>query len=226
MRQYSLGLWNGIEEKITDAFGSTKFIERDLPYNPELIKIAGPGVLMWGYWQTEKYFFDIRDELREIFKPKNPLTERGQETLRLIKNAGDRSVFLTIRRSDYVKSNFHGVLDMEYYEKSLSIIASRVQYPVIFVFSDEPEWCKENLKFPYETIISGNFDMTTSTHLGREDEELWLMRNCKHAIMANSSYSWWGAWLNDSGIVIAPERWFISNDKSYKDIIPSRWIKI
>lgn len=225
MRQYSLGLWKGVNKEFT-TLEQNRIIEQDLPYNPMLLRLVNKDSTFVGYWQTEKYFSEIRSILQEEFVPREELTQRGKETEKLILDAGDRSVFLTIRRTDYVTSNFHGVLSMDYYNKALSIVAEKIKDPIIFVFSDDPEWCKENLKFPYETIIAGNFDMTTPTHLGREDEELWLMRLCKNAIMANSSYSWWGAWLNDTGIIIAPEKWFLSSAKSWRDIIPDRWIKI
>jgi hypothetical protein len=83
------------------------------------------------------------------------------------------------------------------------------------------------MELPCEFYVSGNYDRTTKTHLGREDEELYLMMNCKHAILANSSYSWWGAWLNrDPGIRIAPSIWFNSSKEDPRDIIPEEWIKI
>ena len=174
----------------------------------------------------EKYFKNIRNILCDTFIPRQPLTAIGTQTEKQILDAGKRSVFLTIRRTDYVSNGFHGVLSMDYYDKALKIIASQVENPIIFVFSDEPEWCKENIKLPYEMIVAGNYDMTTKNHLGREDEELWLMKLCKHAIMANSSYSWWGAWLNDTGIITAPKQWFLSTEKDPRDIVPERWIKI
>ena len=225
MRQYSLGLWKGIEEEFTTTTGNI-IRENDMPYDQSLVNRISCNSSIIGYWQTEKYFLDIKEDLKKIFIPKESLTPRGSYMENKILEAGDKSVFLTIRRSDYVTSSFHGVLSMDYYNKALEIISEKIKDPIIFVFSDEPEWCKSNLNFNHETIIAGNYDITTSDHLGREDEELWLMRCCKNAIMANSSYSWWGAWLNDSGIVIAPNKWFLSNSKNPMDIIPNHWIKI
>lgn len=222
---FNLDLWQGVNNKITSSVYNP-IIERDMPYNPLLISYANCNSTLIGYWQTEKYFLDIKEILKEEFKPRQPLNSYGLEMEKLILDAGDRSVFLTVRRTDYVTSDFHGVLSMDYYHRALSYIAERVKDPIIFVFSDEPEWCKENLKFPYETIIAGNYDISTPDHIGREDQELWLMRLCKHAIMANSSYSWWGAWLNDTGIVIGPSQWFLSTRKDPRDIMPSRWIKL
>ena len=225
LSRYNLCLWKGVNNSITDE-EPNPITEGDLPYNERLLRSIKCHHSIIGYWQTEKYFSEIRDILKEDFTPRDPLTEAGEATMKLIQEAGDRSVFLTVRRTDYVTSSFHGLLSMDYYTKALNYIGARVKDPVIFVFSDEPEWCKSNLKFDYETIIAGNYNMSSPTVMGREDEELWLMRHCKHAIMANSSYSWWGAWLNDTGIVIGPKKWLVSLRKDYCDIIPERWIKI
>jgi len=226
MREYSLGLWKGVNETITNL-ETHRIKEIGLAYNSGLISKIGKGNSMIGYWQTESYFREIKEILQEIFVPKQELTERGKKTLERIKEAGDRSVFLTIRRTDYVTSDFHGVLSKEYYDKAISLIAEKVENPVIFIFSDEPQWCEDNFKLEYETVVSGNFDMTVKNHLGREDEELFLMYNCKHAILANSSYSWWGAWLcKDPGIRIAPQKWFISDQGDSKDIVPINWIRL
>jgi hypothetical protein len=226
MRQYSLGLWRGVNETFT-INEPNRIIERGLPYNPQLANLIKRGSSLIGYWQTEKYFKDIKDDLQEIFMPKQPMTERGLETLRKIQQAGSRSVFLTIRRTDYVSSDFHNVLSREYYENALRVIADEVGDPVVFVFSDEPEWCQENMDWGYEMNVAGNYDMTIKTHLGREDEELFLMMNCKHAILANSSYSWWGAWLGrDPGMRIAPKKWFMADNADPRDIVPENWIRL
>jgi len=225
LSSFNLCLWKGVNLPIVDIEPNPIY-EGDLFYNPAIVAYLNCNSSLIGYWQTEKYFKTIKGILQEEFVPREPLTERGLETERLIREAGDRSVFLTVRRTDYVTSDFHGLLSMDYYNQALSIMASKVPNPVIFVFSDEPEWCKENLHFPYETIIAGNYNISTPDKMGREDEELWLMSQCKNAIMANSSYSWWGAWLNDTGVVIGPQRWLLSDKKNTCDIMPDRWIKI
>ena len=226
MRQYSLGLWSGVNEPIVNE-KSIVIKENGIPYDESTFNSIVPGTSFVGYWQSEKYFFNIKKELQDIFLPKKELTERGSSTLKKILEAGDKSVFLTVRRSDYVNSNFHNVLSKDYYDKALSIVEQDVKDPVIFIFSDEPEWCKTNMKLPYKTIVSGNYDITTKTHLGREDEELFLMMNCKHAILANSSYSWWGAWLNKNpGIRVAPLKWFENDNGGSRDIVSSDWIRI
>jgi hypothetical protein len=120
---------------------------------------------------------------------------------------------------------------MDYYREAAALVAARVPDPVFFVFSDDPEWCEVNFKLPYHTIAPRNLDRTVGRHLGRDDADLYLMRLCTHAIIANSSYSWWGAWLGadmNGGIVIAPKSWFgpAYNNDDARDIVPARWTRL
>jgi hypothetical protein len=224
-RMYSLGLWKNINNLIrNEEYNLIK--EEGLPYNQSIVDRIHPESTLVGYWQTEKYFRHIASVLREDFVIRQSLTPHGYLMQNKILGAGDRSTFLTIRRTDYLNNDFHGVLSMEYYNKALSIISQHID-PMVFVFSDDPHWCAREFKIPYEFVVAGNFDQTRKGHLGREDEELYLMRLCKHAVMANSSYSWWGAWLNhDPGITIAPKTWFLSKEEDPRDIVPQRWIRV
>lgn len=165
-----------------------------------------------GYWQSEKYFKGIENIIRENLKP-------SEEKLKELKDKYDtnNSVSIHIRRTDYVTSNgYHPVQPIEYYQKGLDLIKD---YDRVLVFSDDIEWCKNNLDFKNMVFVEGNDDV----------EDLWLMSLCGHNIIANSSFSWWGAWLNENKNkkIITPEKWF--GDKSntnYSDIIPENWIKI
>jgi hypothetical protein len=236
MRQYSLGLWGGIHKKYDLAHGSLIDIhENGMPYNQQIVDQITKDSCLKGYWQTEKYFTPYAKDLFQIFTPYLPITSIGRDTLREIETCGNRSVFLTIRRTDYVGNSFHGELPQSYYDQALYYIADNAGInPRVFVFSDDPKWCEENFRTPFETTIAGNFDRTTRDHLGREDEELFLMRQCAHSVCANSSYSFWGAWLADQNpwilnkrIVVAPQQWFgsASNEDS-RDIVPERWVKL
>lgn len=229
IRQYSLKLWNGITEDVS-SYPPQKIVIREegLPYNQQIVDRMTSDCAIYGYWQTEKYFSGIKKELKEIFRPKQDLTDKAKQTLQAIKSAGHRSTFLTIRRTDYLKLDFHGVLPAEYYADALKKLSEKVD-PILFVFSDEPDWCKENLKFPCPIFVCGNYDQTTPTHLGREDSELFLMNHCHNAIMANSTYSWWGAWLGADdlgGTIIRPKRWFYKAEEDSSDICPSRWLAL
>jgi len=230
MRRYSLSLWEGFQDVVISSYPPQEPIvkETGLPYSQELVDSLHDGCTMVGFFQSEKYFKDIKSLLKTKFVPKQALTDRAKQTLRQIEIAGPRSTFLTIRRSDYLKSDFHGVLGSEYYLKALEEVSKKVD-PIVFVFSDDPDWCEKNLRLPCPTFISGNWDQTTPSHLGREDSELWCMFHCYNAILANSSYSWLGAWLGADdlgGTIVAPEKWFYKAPEDSRDIVPSRWTKI
>ena len=197
MRQYNLGLFRGVTER--QAINSVATVnEKTLRYDQELADSIKDGDVLRGYWQCERYFSrdqknaSVKYLLLEKLEPKQGIPQLYYPTIeRQIRAAGDRSTFLTIRRTDYVqKQDFHGVLPIEYYNKALDIIARNLGgKPEIFVFSDEPEWCKRNLDFyPYSWTVAGTYDQTTPTSLGREDLDLWLMSLCNNAVMANSSF--------------------------------------
>lgn len=229
LRQYALSLWE--LDYPLDWYPPQEPIiqEQSLPYNQELVDSIKDGCTLRGYWQSESYIKDIKQELKEILTPKKPLSEYGKQTLQMIKGAGPRSTFLTIRRTDYLNSDYHGVLGINYYLEALNILSRKVD-PIVFVFSDDPEWCKKELHLPCPMFVRGNYAQTTKTKLGREDEELFLMRKCHNAILANSSYSWWGAWLGadeTGGTIVAPRNWFGPECKEdSRDIVPDRWTKI
>ena len=227
MRRYSMGLWSGVKETVIQGSRST-VNERQMPYDEELVKNIKDGDVLRGYWQAEGYFKKYRKDLLEIFRPKQMLTDRGFETLKKIITIGQRSAFITIRRTDYLNSDYHGVLDVAYYLEACRIIANHTPDPHFFIFSDEPEWCKKNFQIPYTSEVVGSYDQTNHGHLGREDMDLWLMSRCRHAVMANSSFSWFGAWMSpydeEDRVVVGPKRWFLNApgvDSS--GVVPSRW---
>jgi len=175
------------------------------------------------YFQSEKYFINIADIIKRELVLKKPLSNKAQGFLSNIEN--NNSVSLHVRRGDYVTDKninaFHGTCDVDYYEKAISLIKEKVNSPVFFVFSDDIAWAKDNFK-------GSEFVLVSSPEI-EDVEELILMSKCKHNIIANSSFSWWGAWLNSNlnKIIIAPKNWF-NNEKANKnnDIIPDKWIKI
>jgi hypothetical protein len=166
-----------------------------------------------GYWQSEKYFSSISHLIKDNLKPNSSVIDKLSQRYPIDKNC----VSLHIRRTDYVTSNgYHPVQSIEYYQKALEIVGS---YDHLLVFSDDIKWCKENLNFENMIFVEGNDDV----------EDLWLMSMCKNNIIANSSFSWWGAWLNSNvnKKVVAPENWFgDQTNLDYSDIIPQSWIKI
>jgi len=174
------------------------------------------------YFQSEKYFKDYEQEIRKDFNFIIKPSEKNIDTIKIIKNSN--SVSLHIRRWDYLlnKNSYIWFLWLEYYKKSIKIIKGKIENPTFFVFSDDINWVKENLK------ISNKVYYIDWNKWNKSYEDMRLMSLCKHNIIANSSFSWWGAWLNSNKekIVIAPKKWFNSNIRDYSDIIPEKWIKI
>lgn len=197
--------------------------ERGILYDPDIIKIKGNAYLE-GYWQSEKYFSDISDIIRREFTIKHKPNDINSQMLAKIDNVN--SVSLHIRRGDYVFNpitmQILGVLSLDYYIGALNLISKKVKEPHVFVFSDDMSWAIENLK------ISLPLYFIEHNRVDKDYEDLRLMSRCKHHIIANSSFSWWAAWLSEyqKKIVIAPRRWFNNNNLSIRDLISEGWIKI
>lgn len=199
------------------------FIEKSHAYDANIFKLSD-GFFIKGYWQNEKYIKDIEDVIRKDFTFKYKPNKKNRELLDLIKKTN--SVSVHVRRSDYVKdpktNEYHGICSLDYYQKVIGIIGRKVMKPHFFVFSDDITWCKDNLKLGKDTVYVDNNKGPKSF------EDMRLMSNCKHHIIANSSFSWWGAWLNPrkDKIVIAPKKWFNDPTVSTRDLIPEKWQKI
>lgn len=194
--------------------------EQHFNYDPKLFEVSGD-VIIEGYWQSARYFSNIADELRVELQPVTPLPTSAQGYLEKIKL--QNSVSLHVRRGDYLSNAgaaaTYATCDLQYYRRAVAIIAQRVSNPVFFVFSDAPDWAKENLQIDYPIVLISQPDAWPAY------EDLRLMSYCTHNIIANSSFSWWGAWLNDNPdkIVVAPSLWF-KNDNDTCDLILPEWI--
>jgi hypothetical protein len=189
--------------------------EKQYNYSQGYVDECPDNVNLFGYFQTEKYFSHIADSIREDFTFKSEVLDPCKEAF----DFGE-IISLHVRRTDYVeKSDDHPLCPMKYYEDALSKFDSDL--PVL-IFSDDTKWCKEQELFkPDRFMVSeSNWNLV----------DMCLMTMCSHHIIANSSFSWWGAWLSGSDDVIAPARWF--GDKGYtanhntEDIVPDRWTKI
>jgi hypothetical protein len=175
-----------------------------------------------GYWQNEKYFIEMEDIIRKDFIFKEPLSQNNKIIAQHI--ASVNAVSLHIRRGDYVtnkKNSFIGLCQIDYYKKAIEIIKHNTFKPIFFVFSDDIPWAKENLS----DILNINF--VDNNKKNESYNDMRLMSLCRHNIIANSSFSWWGAWLNsfNDKIIIAPKKWFI-NDSYKTNVVPKNWIKI
>lgn len=183
-----------------------------------------------GYWQSEKYFVKADFEIRSDFLFKQSLAGQNAEIAAQIK--ASNSVSLHIRRGDYAQSPkaraIHGLCSLEYYRAAVQYIAARVDKPFFFIFSDDVAWAKGNLKinFPCRFI---NHNHGVDSH-----NDMNLMSLCRHNIIANSTFSWWGAWLNANHgkIVVAPKAWFAStnflpdHEQFMNDLISNTWVRL
>ncbi|MCV6609744.1 MAG: alpha-1,2-fucosyltransferase [Amphritea sp.] len=178
-----------------------------------------------GYFQSEKYFADLRDVVLAEFSIRNGLCDHSKQLLEGIESE-DNSVSLHIRRGDYVSNPaanaIHGLCDLAYYENAIEYLKTSLDGFKVYVFSDDIAWSRENLIIENAEYIepSGAFP----------GEDMYLMSRCKHNIIANSSFSWWGAWLNThtEKIVIAPEKWYADPERQplTKTMIPESWLSI
>lgn len=198
-----------------------RYLEQGHGYNKVFLKLPN-NTFLEGFWQSEKYFLDIRDLLLRDFSFKSGPMDKNRQALEDIRSSN--AVSIHVRRGDYVNNKltkaFHGVLGLGYYKKAVARLVRDIDKPRFFIFSDDPDWCRQNLKLGFpSTYISGN-------KAGFED--LRLMINCQHHIIANSSFSWWGAWLseNPGKIVIGPKDWFREKSLDTSDVLPKTWIKL
>ncbi len=176
-----------------------------------------------GYWQTEHYFRSIRNEILKAFAFPS-FTHNSQNETLSEELQQRRSIAVHIRRGDYLKiSNTSGICTINYYKKAITYIQESSSPELFAIFSDDIDWCMEQFG-----AIIGNADIRfVNWNKGKESfRDMQLMSLCKHNIIANSSFSWWGAWLNQNPdkIVIAPSRWM--NSEGWSEIIPEDWITI
>jgi len=159
---------------------------------------------LFGYYQTSKYFEHIEDEIRHDFKFKDSLIEACSDVMGKIKM--DEKISLHIRRGDYIYNPNHPVQPIEYYEKALDLLPKDI---LVYVFSDDSTWCHEQELFGGDRFLISDQNST--------DVDLCMMSMCDYHIIANSSFSWWGAWLAKSKKIIAPKDWF-GADCAFKSV--------
>ena len=222
------GLWLGmdfIDMEVKVATGKKTIIrEKEIIKSDKSVFFQKEDVILWGFWQSESYFEDYKDDVRTVFSFRFPLLGAATVLAEEIKNS--ESVAIHVRRGDYLsKKNrkLYVVTDIDYYKRAISYIGKKINNPRYFVFSDDMEWCKKNLRLPASAVYA---DAASSGEKG--GDHLQLMSLCKHNIITNSSFSWWGAWLNKNKekIIIAPQRWYTDPFPTSVDIVPGSWIKL
>ena len=185
--------------------------EASFTFDEDLFNNCEDNVNLYGYFQSEKWFSHIENSIRKDFEWREDVNAMCLQMFDDI--TGGQAISLHIRRTDHlIKPTYHPVLPLSYYEEALSKFPSDI--PVL-VFSDEPAWCHEQELFAGDRfLISDSGDNIT---------DMCLMSMCQYQIMANSTYSWWGAWLSNSKDVIAPRLWFGPDGQDPKDIYVKRW---
>ena len=186
--------------------------------------LARHGLYLQGYWQSERYFEQHADALRKVFAFRNAPTGPNADLARQIRQ--DVSVSLHVRRADYADCTrtraFHGLCDPDYYLGAIEFIRRQVPRFRLFAFSDDPQWVASTLQPHHPDMVVVDHNRGDQSH-----NDMLLMSMCQHHIIANSSFSWWGAWLNPdpNKIVIAPRQWFAEAPDT-ADLIPKSWIRL
>ncbi|MBC75121.1 MAG: hypothetical protein CME64_03825 [Halobacteriovoraceae bacterium] len=194
-------------------------VEKGFEFRPEYLEQSGAN-LYSGYWQSYKYIQEARPYLLKDFKLRGDIGEQNRKYHESILSS--ESIALHIRRGDYITNqsaaSFHGVCSLSYYNKALNYLGSKLENPKLFVFSDDPTWVKENLKSKFTTtFITGNES--------NPEFDIYLISQCRHFVIANSSFSWWGAFLGETSrsYVIRPQKWFAVDNEKTIDLCPKHW---
>lgn len=198
-----------------------KGVERHFQFNAHFEKFTD-GTFLDGAWQSPKYFTGYEDVIRKDFvfkhEPSSPQIAALAEEIRK-----EESVCVHVRRADFVGNPLHDICDTKYYVQGIVEIEKRGQIGKVYVFSDDIEWCKKNMTFSYPTVFVGD------EYFGvKAGGNMYLMSQCKYFVIANSSFSWWGAWLSEreGKVVVAPKRWLADATIDTSDVTPSEWVRI
>ena len=195
----------------------TAVFERNFIFDRHLASKLCQGGYLHGYWQSERYFSDVKERVYKAFEFVN-VEDVGLEA------CGKTKITLHVRRGDYMNSgSIHAPCDKAYYTSALEALGLPLRETVLYVFSDDPNWAKHEISslHPDCHIVSGNEGVNSY-------KDMYLMSTCDHHIIANSSFSWWGAWLNkrQKKKVIAPKHWFLDADLCCDQIIPESWERV
>lgn len=223
IRRFSLGKY--ARKFLPYFYPFTIISDPESGFFPDILEGKKGRIFLRGYWQSFKYFESIREELLEVFRLKFPPQDpENLHFLNLIQNT--ESVALHIRRGDYVQIPFFldnfGLCSLDYYKKAMNHMSLNLNSPQFFIFSDDPDWVQENLD------LGKNMHFIRHNLMKHDYEDFRLLKSCKHFIIANSSFSWWAAWLGEYPlkIVLSPARWFNKDTMPIQDRIPENWITI
>ncbi|MFO0453459.1 MAG: alpha-1,2-fucosyltransferase [Pseudomonadota bacterium] len=212
--------WGRLKRKLGLRPAIPVITEPHFHFDPRLEQ-APAHCYLSGYWQSPRYFADIEPQIRQEFQVRDPLSENTRALAERI--AASESVAIHVRRGDYISNptaaSVHGICGSEYYAAAERLLLESRPGAQAFVFSDEPAWAASNLRLSMPAAFVDH------NPPDRDYEDLHLMAQCKHHIIANSTFSWWGAWLatNPHKFVVAPRGWFKGVDHRVDDLIPREW---
>ncbi|MFZ4582123.1 MAG: alpha-1,2-fucosyltransferase [Paludibacter sp.] len=229
LRKYIPNLWHSPEYlkqlyKIKRFCSGLRLYREDVffEYNKAFDTLKD-NTYLYGYFQTQDYFLSAEAEIRTCFQMKQPVDILNQQLIEKIN--GCNSVSVHIRRGDYEQSVFE-LLNMEsYYLPALKLISNSVENPRFYIFTNDLEWTKN-------AFSALDYNISILSHNTNENsyKDMILMSQCKHNICANSSFSWWGAWLNnaENKMVVAPKKWYASGRHAeiIRNLVPGNWIKL
>jgi hypothetical protein len=210
-------------------YKSTHILDKGL--NNKRIRTVSKDFYLEGWFANEKYFIEYRDVILTDILPKINLDNINQSVLKEIQ--GNNTVSIHIRRGDYLTNGYFKILPKEYYNEAISAVKRKIENPVFFFFSNDPEWVKKEFAFlPEARFIEYNSTADTEYSTTGDINDLYLMSSCKHQVIANSTFSWWGAWLNNniSKQVFFPAIYY--NNKAAQEqfeksnLMPKNWHKI
>ncbi|MBP7211209.1 alpha-1,2-fucosyltransferase [bacterium] len=208
---------------IAPLLGMKFYQEKTFEFDKSISKIE-PNTYIEGFFQSDIYFKQFESQIRKDFMFVSPISKDNRELIAKMNN--QNSIAIHIRRGDYVSKarykNKYAHCSPEYYVKAVDYIAQKYPNPRVYVFSDDLKWAAQNIDLPYTCEYVGH-------NIGKASfEDMRLMSNCKHNVIANSTFSWWGAWLNENPekIVVAPDKWFQDSSIIQTDIYPKNWVRL
>jgi len=209
---------------LTHMSGIIRFeVDKECGFD-ETLRHKGRNLYLDGYWQSERYFADIREAVREEFSFRESAGPHLEPMLAQLNETG--SVCVHIRRGDYHSTAIgleqHAICDVDYYKSGMAYVWARIPHAKFFLFSDEPEWVQSN--FP----VADNLVIVSGRASRSDIDDFRLMTHCRHFVIANSSFSWWAAWLGKQKdkIVVAPRLWRRFREALDKAIVPDGWVRL
>lgn len=203
------------------------YVKDKIQFNAQLLNLdPSKNYYLEGYWGSEKYFAEYRPQLLEVFTSKHPGVPGTNELSKSIETTTS-SISIHIRRGNYIGSGFHNLAESYYYQNSIEYVKKKIENPVFYIFSDDIAWCKKNMRC-FDSLQHHYVEGYEGKH---SYVDIHLMSLCKHNIIANSTFSWWGGWLNKNPakVVICPSELFNNpekNKKVFREFYPASWIKI